>query len=72
MESGTRRQEYQEVLSTYKEFAKNVAEAAEATTIQLDRLIVEMGKLTNDELATSLAGLRELDRIIMNTKLYQK
>ena len=67
----TKPQEYEEVMNSYMEYTKAVADSFENAIIKLDKLVLEIGKLNDEDLHLSLSALRKLDSVIMNTKLYR-
>jgi uncharacterized protein YutE (UPF0331/DUF86 family) len=62
--------EYEEVMSNYIEYTNAIVSSFENTVIKLDKLILEIGKLSNEELLHSVFALQELNTVIANTKLY--
>ncbi|MCL1975128.1 MAG: hypothetical protein FWG61_03060 [Firmicutes bacterium] len=63
--------EYEEVMNSYMEYIKAAVDSFEHATIKLDKLVLEIGKLNDEELQRSIKALQELDGIIQNTKLYK-
>ena len=63
--------EHEEVLEGYITYVRSVYQAFDKAIIQLDRLVLEIGKLSEEDLQASITLLSELDTIIRNTKLYQ-
>lgn len=60
-----------DILANYLNYISEIIKSIDEISLRFDRLILEIGKLSDEELKKSLAMLTELDNVIANTKLYQ-
>lgn len=64
--------EYEELQDEYAKYAEGVDKVLNNAVLRLDRLILEMAKLSDSELQTACESLRDMDEVIQSTKLYDK
>lgn len=65
-------QEQEEILNNYFKYISDITNSIEEISVRFDKLILEIGKFSDEELNKSLSMLAELDNVISHTKLYQK
>jgi uncharacterized protein (UPF0335 family) len=67
-----RAREQEAILRNYINYIADVQGRMDEISIGFDKLILEVGKLSDEELNKSMLVLKELDDVITNTKLYQE
>ena len=63
--------EYVEVMKQYTDYTGQILKLIDDAAIRLDKLVLEVTKLNDDELRNVMSALLELDAVISNTKLYK-
>jgi hypothetical protein len=63
--------EYEEVLQHYMQYVKDIIASFEKTVLRLDKLILEISKLNDEQLRRQVEIISDLDKVIANTKLYK-
>lgn len=64
-------QKYRQIQNEYKTYIDNVENATNMLLTNLDKLLLEMFKLNDEQLAEKFKELTDLDNIINNLKLYK-
>lgn len=64
-------EDYVTILNGYKDYTLEIVKSFETTALKLDRIVLEIGRMDDEELARYLESIKELDRVIGSIKLFK-
>jgi len=64
--------EYEDLKQEYLTYVEGVEQILDNSALRLDKLVLEMSKLTDDELERSLKSLNEIETVIKDAQLYKR